>query len=289
MRWRGRKESGNVEDYRGRSTGMGGGVKFGGGAIVALVAAYFLGVDPALIMGLLGGGQSVQVEPPPEGGVQQTGGADDESARFVAVVLGSTEEIWTRIFAAGGSQYEPPKLALFRNQIGTQCGAGQAAMGPFYCPPDRKVYIDLGFFEELQTRFKAPGDFAVAYVVAHEVGHHVQTLLGTSEQVQAQRSRASEEEANALSVRQELQADCYAGVWAHGEDATFGSLEPGDVEEALGAASAVGDDTLQRSTRGVVVPESFTHGSAEQRQRWFRRGLDTGKVDACDTFQARTL
>ena len=289
MRWRGSRQSSNVEDYRGRRTGIGGGMKLGGGAIVALVAAYFLGVDPALIMSMLGGTDSAPMEPAPPGGVQQTGAPDDELAQFVSVVLADTEDTWGQIFAQSGAQYVQPKLVLFRDQVRSACGIAGASAGPFYCPMDQRVYIDLGFYSELRDRFQAPGDFAQAYVIAHEVGHHVQTLAGTSERVHARRAQVSEEEANSLSVRQELQADCYAGIWAHHAERSRQILEQGDVEEALGAAAAVGDDKIQQRTRGTVVPESFTHGTAQQRQRWFNLGLQQGSVEACDTFGARTL
>ncbi len=290
MRWRGGRQSGNVEDYRGRSSGIGGGIKFGGGAIVALVAAYFLGVDPRLIMGLMSGVDSGgQQAPPPEGGVQTTGRADDETAQFVSVVLADTEDTWGALFAQGNAQYVAPKLVLFDDRVQSGCGAASANVGPFYCPPDQKAYIDLSFYKELSARFQAPGDFAQAYVLAHEIGHHVQNLLGTSGDVHRQQQQMGEAEGNALSVRLELQADCYAGIWAHHANRSRQILEQGDVEEALGAAAAVGDDTIQRRTRGEVVPDSFTHGSADQRQRWFRTGLDEGSIEACDTFASAKL
>ena len=289
MRWRGGRQSSNVEDYRGRSSRLGGGVKFGGGAIVALIAAYFLGVDPRLLLGLFSSVDSVQTEPAPPGGVQQTGAPDDELAQFISVVLADTEDTWGALLAQGGAQYVQPKLVLFEDQVRSACGVAGASAGPFYCPADQKLYIDLAFYRELRDKFQAPGDFAQAYVVAHEVGHHVQNLLGIAEQVHARREQVGEAEANALSVRQELQADCYAGIWAHHADRSRQILEQGDVEEALGAASAVGDDNIQRRTRGMAVPESFTHGTAEQRQRWFRRGLEQGTLETCDTFGARTL
>jgi uncharacterized protein len=209
--------------------------------------------------------------------------ADDPQAEFVGVVLADTEMTWGRLFAESGERYEPPVLVLFTGATQSACGLGQSAMGPFYCPDDRKVYLDLSFFRELDERFGAPGDFAQAYVVAHEIGHHVQTLTGVSAQLQSARQRAGEREANALSVRQELQADCYAGVWGH-YAAREGLLEPGDAEEGLRAAAAIGDDRLQRQSQGTVVPESFTHGSSEQRVEWLRRGLDSGRVDSCNTF-----
>jgi len=202
----------------------------------------------------------------------------------VSVVLADTEDTWTEIFRAGGQTYQPPKLVLFTDVVRSACGMAQSAMGPFYCPMDQKVYIDLGFYRELRDRFQAPGDFAQAYVIAHEVGHHVQTLLGTSQQVAETRQRASQEQANALSVRLELQADCYAGVWAHNANRSRQILEEGDLEEGLNAAAAIGDDRIQRQTQGTVVPESFTHGSSKQRVTWFRRGFERGDPDACDTF-----
>lgn len=279
MRWQGGRRSDNVEDYRG-SRFSGGGLKLGvGGTLIALVAAYFLGIDPRVILGLTqsGGGsgpdQPAQVGPPP-----------DEVGQFVSVVLGDTEDTWTAIFQANGRQYTPPKLDLFTTQINTGCGFADSGVGPFYCPADSKVYLDPSFFQELQTRFQAPGDFAQAYVIAHEVGHHVQNLLGTERKVRAAQENASEGERNQLQVKMELQADCYAGVWAHNADRARQIIEQGDVEEALGAASAVGDDTIQRRTQGHVVPDSFTHGSAKQRMEWFQQGLDSGNVANCDTF-----
>jgi predicted metalloprotease len=278
MRWQGSRRSSNVEDYRGSRFG-GGGLKLGvGGTLIALVAAYFLGIDPRVILGLT---QSVPSGPAPQA---QTGVPQDEAGEFMAAVLGDTEDTWSAIFASGGEQYVPPKLVLFTEQVRSACGFASAAVGPFYCPADSKVYIDLAFYEELKTRFQAPGDFAQAYVLAHEVGHHVQNLLGTERKVRAAQQGASEVEGNQLQVRMELQADCYAGLWAHHADRARAIIEQGDIEEALGAASAVGDDTIQKRTQGHVVPDSFTHGSAEQRMTWFKRGLEMGSVQACDTF-----
>jgi hypothetical protein len=214
------------------------------------------------------------------------GAPTDEGADFVSVVLADTEDTWSALFAQAGSRYQPPKLVLFSQVVRSACGMAQSAMGPFYCPPDQAVYIDLDFYRELRDRFGAPGDFAQAYVIAHEVGHHVQTLLGTSEQVRAAQQRAGEAQANALSVRLELQADCYAGVWAHHAQRSRQVLEAGDIEEGLGAAAAIGDDRLQQQTQGRVVPESFTHGSSQQRVEWFSRGLEQGSLEGCDTFRS---
>jgi predicted metalloprotease len=280
MRWRQSKESQNVQDYRGRSTGGGRGFKFGLGGIVVLIAGYFLGVDPGLIMGLLGGGTSSAPEPEIE-----TSTPMDEGGQFVAHVLGDTEQTWTEIFANAGGEYPQPYLALFSQGINTGCGSATSAAGPFYCPVDRKVYIDLAFFRQLETDFAAQGDFAKAYVIAHEVGHHVQTVLGVSDKVRAAQQQSSEAEANALQVRMELQADCFAGIWAHHADQSRQLVEAGDINEALGAASAVGDDTIQRRVQGHVNQESFTHGSGAQRQEWFRRGYGSGLVQDCDTFK----
>jgi predicted metalloprotease len=278
MRWQDSRRSGNIEDYRGSRFG-GTGLKLGvGGTLIALVAGYFLGIDPSVILGLT---ESVPSGPAP---TAQTGVPQDEAGQFISAVLGETEDTWTEIFRANGMQYVPPKLVLFSGQVRSACGSANAAVGPFYCPNDHRVYLDLNFYNELKTRFQAPGDFAQAYVLAHEVGHHVQTLLGTEEKVRNAQSRASEEQRNALQVKMELQADCYAGVWAHNANSARHILEQGDVDEALQAASAVGDDTIQKRTQGYVVPDSFTHGTSEQRKSWFKRGLDTGSVPACDTF-----
>jgi predicted metalloprotease len=291
MKWEGNRESDNVEDRRDAGGGGGGG-GFGGRGIgigsiaIALVASYFLGVNPMTVLGLLSGGspapqtQSAPAHKPP---------ADDHMAKFVATVLGDTEDVWKEVFAQGGATYKEPKLVLFRGATATACGQGQAAMGPFYCPGDQKVYIDLGFYETLKTRLGAPGDFAQAYVIAHEVGHHVQNLLGISAKMDQMRGRVSEVEYNALSVRLELQADCFAGVWANHAQAARQLLEQGDVEEAMNAAAKIGDDALQRSSGHSVVPESFTHGSSAQRQRWFDTGLKNGSIKRCDTFSTRQL
>jgi uncharacterized protein len=251
--------------------------------LLALAASYFFGIDPTVILGLFSGAgspvaQSVPAHKPP---------ATDEMARFVSKVLADTEDTWRTIFHQAGRQYQDPKLVLFTGATPTACGTGQTAMGPFYCSLDQKVYIDLAFYHDLKVRFKAPGDFAQAYVIAHEVGHHVQHLLGISDKVQAARSRASRTQANTLSVRLELQADCLAGVWAHHADRLRNILEPGDIEEALTAASAIGDDRLQQQARGYAVPDTFTHGTSADRVRWFRRGIESGTLKQCNTFEAR--
>jgi uncharacterized protein len=281
MRWETGRRSTNIEDRR----GMGSGAVIGGGGIgmllLVLLVSFISGTNPLELL------QQVE-EPAPQGDAVRTGApaADDPQAQFVSAVLGDTEDVWRRIFAANGATYEDPVLVLFEGAVRSGCGTASAAVGPFYCPADRKLYLDLSFFRELDQRFGAPGDFAQAYVIAHEVGHHVQTLLGISSRVQQSRSRLSEREGNELSVRQELQADCYAGIW--GNRARSGLLEPGDVEEGLRAAAAIGDDRMQKQAQGYVVPESFTHGSSEQRQQWLRRGLQTGDVNQCDTFGAGT-
>jgi len=281
MRWRQSRASQNVQDYRGRSTGGGGGLKLGLGGIVLAIIAYFVG-GPQLVMSLFSGaGSAPQSEAPVEAGTP-----GDESGAFVAHVLGDTEETWSAIFSQAGREYPPPYLALFSDGINTGCGSATSAAGPFYCPADNKVYIDLAFFRQLETEFAAQGDFAKAYVIAHEVGHHVQTVLGTSAKVrQAQQAASSEQEVNAYQVRMELQADCYAGIWAHYADTARQLVEQGDIDEALTAASAVGDDTIQKRVQGHVNQESFTHGSGAERQQWFRKGYSSGSVDACNTFQ----
>jgi uncharacterized protein len=278
MRWQGGRRSANIEDRRGR-----GGLIVGGGvgAVVLALIAALLGVDPGAV--LPGGGTPAQeeiarAEPGAYKGV-------DEEADFISVVLGETEDTWTEVFRRNGQEYREPGLVLFSGAVQSECGFAQAAVGPFYCPLDQKVYLDLTFFQELHERFGAPGDFARAYVVAHEVGHHVQTLLGISDQVRGAQSGASQAEANGLQVKMELQADCLAGVWGHHAQRSRNvSLEPGDLEEALGAAAAIGDDRLQRRTQGHVVPESFTHGSSAQRVQWFRTGFESGDPNRCDTF-----
>jgi len=281
VRWDDLRQSSNVEDVRG-STGGGRGLKLGvGGTLIALVVSYFLGIDPRLILGLMSAAPTQTPAPSAAPGTPQ-----DEQGRFIAAVLGETEDTWSAIFQARGAQYVPPKLVLYRDQMPTACGTGSAAAGPFYCPLDRKVYLDLGFFQQLSDEFQAPGLFAEAYVLAHEVGHHVQNQLGIADKVRAAQERASEAQANQLSVRLELQADCFAGVWAKHADQTKHILEQGDVESALRAAAAVGDDTIQKRARGYVVPDSFTHGSAAERTSWFKRGLASGSIQDCDTFAA---
>jgi predicted metalloprotease len=291
MKWEGNRESDNVEDRRGE--GGGGSPLFGGRSIgigtivIALVGGWMLGINPLTLLGLLsGGGAPVQVQPQ---GPAPRPPAEDSLARFVSTVLADTEDVWQAVFRQGGGKYQEPRLVLFRGATQTACGTGQAAMGPFYCPADQKVYIDLGFYETLKARLGAPGDFAQAYVIAHEVGHHVQNQLGISGKVDQMRGRVSKAEYNALSVRLELQADCFAGVWAHHAQNARQILEQGDVEEAMNAAARIGDDALQRSSGGAVVPETFTHGTSAQRQRWFHNGLQNGSVKACDTFAARSL
>lgn len=292
MKWEGNRESDNVEDAR-SSGGGGRGLPIGGRGVglgtiaIALVAGWVFGINPLTVLGLLsGGGGPAPVQQQAPAGRPP---ADDQMARFVSTVLADTEDVWRAQFRAMGKTYQDPKLRLFRGSEPTACGTGQAAMGPFYCPGDQKVYIDLSFYETLRTRLGAPGDFAQAYVIAHEVGHHVQHLLGITDKVDSYRGRVSEAQQNALSVRLELQADCFAGVWAHHADAARQILEQGDVEEALNAASQIGDDTLQRNSQGTIRPESFTHGTSAQRVTWFKRGLSTGEVNQCNTFEARQL
>ena len=293
MKWEGNRESDNVEDRRGDGGGGFGGLPIGGRSVglgtivVALVAGWIFGINPLTLIGALSGGSSAPVvqqqsaaRPPP---------ADDQAAKFVSTVLADTEDVWTDIFKQSGSAYRKPTLVLFRGATRTACGTGQSAMGPFYCPGDQKVYIDLGFFDTLKRQLGAPGEFAQAYVVAHEVGHHVQDLLGISGKVDAMRSRLSETDSNALSVRVELQADCFAGVWAFHAQASRQILENGDIESAMNAAQKIGDDALQRSAGRAVVPDSFTHGTSAQRQRWFMNGIQSGSIKSCDTFKTRNL
>jgi predicted metalloprotease len=281
MRWQGRPQSGQVEDRRGFGRR---GVTLGCGTIViALIVSWLTGTDPIRLIQLLGGGSPSASTGPPPGGAPAEGQAD-EGRKFVSVILADTEQTWQEVFAASGKTYELPRLVLYTGAAETACGYGSAAQGPFYCPLDRKVYLDLSFFDELDQRFGAPGDFAQAYVIAHEVGHHVQNLLGIEGKVRNLRERVSEERGNELSVRLELQADCLAGVWGH-HGAKRGLLEPGDAEEGLRAAASIGDDRLQRMSTGRVQPESFTHGSSAQRVEWLRRGLESGDPGACGTFE----
>ena len=323
MRWRGQRESQNVEDRRGQGGGgfpfPGGGMRFpsgGGGGrgggigivgfLIILSLMLFFGLDPSTIMqpGPQGDGTSFpDIRLPPQSQPDATSprsapdsplsrpesASEDDLKRFVAVVLANTEDVWTEVLGSHGRRYRDPTLVLFTGAVRSACGTGMAAMGPFYCPADEKVYIDLSFYEELRSRFRAPGDFAQAYVIAHEIGHHVQHLLGIAGQVEAARQNVSERQGNALQVRMELQADCLAGVWANRAGKRDDIIEEGDIDEALGAASAIGDDRIQRRTQGYVVPDSFTHGSSEQRVRWFRRGYDSGDLNDCDTFNAESL
>lgn len=280
MRWKGRRESSNVEDRRsGYSKGMVGG---GIGSIILILAIYFLGGDPSHIM------NTSQFDNQTTTSSYQGTAEENELAQFVSVVLAETEDVWTELFRREGLTYQYPKLVLYTGSVQSACGFSSAATGPFYCPGDYKLYIDLSFYEELRNKFKAPGDFAMAYVIAHEVGHHVQTLLGINEKVNSLRSRLSEKEFNKYLVRLELQADYLAGVWAHYAD-RIDLLEEGDLEEALNAASAVGDDRIQKSMQGYVVPESFTHGTSEQRKMWFYKGFRAGNLDDGDTFGAENL
>jgi uncharacterized protein len=302
----GQRESDNVEDVRGGSGGGfggsggrglgGGGLRLGGGRMgigtiaVALVASYFLGINPLTVLSMLSGGGNMvsaptQVQHEPTQ-AQREASAQDPGARFVRQVLATTEDVWNAQFSAQGAQYEMPRLQIFRGATQTACGRGESAMGPFYCPADKKVYIDLDFFDTLKSRLGAPGDFAQAYVIAHEVGHHVQNLEGTSDKLHQLQGKVSQAKYNAASVRLELQADCYAGLWAHHTQQSKNILESGDLEEAMNAAAQIGDDTLQKNGQGHVVPESFTHGTSEQRMRWFKRGFDSGDMAQCDTFRA---
>lgn len=280
MRWKTGRRSSNVKDQRGRR--VSGGVKGGGIGIVllALVGMYF-GIDPSVILN----SNLVGDQTPTQQTERVANPEEDRLADFISVVLADTEDTWEAIFREGGGQYEKPKLILFTGQVKSACGFAQSATGPFYCPADKNVYIDLGFYKELKNKLNAPGDFAQAYVVAHEIGHHVQNLLGVSGKVQSKRSSISETAYNKLSVKLELQADCFAGVWANHANRVRSILEPGDVEEALNAASMIGDDHLQKQSRGYVVPDSFTHGSSAQRVQWFRTGLQSGDINTCNTFQ----
>lgn len=289
MKWEGNRESDNVEDRRGSG---GGGFGLGGRSVgigtivVALLGSWIFGINPLTLLDAMSGGGGVPVQ-------QQQAGpaatATDRETRFVKTVLADTEDVWTKLFAANGATYAKPRLVLFENSTGTACGTGQSASGPFYCPPDQRIFIDLSFYRLMKERFQVEGEFAQAYVIAHEVGHHVQHQLGLTDKVDNARRRGSEKAANDMSVRLELQADCFAGVWAYHGNQARGILEQGDVESALKAAAAIGDDALQRQSSGRVVPDSFTHGTSEQRARWFTKGLQTGSVTQCDSFAARQL
>jgi len=281
MRWKTGRRSDNIEDRRGMRVGRKGLVGGGIGAIILTLVALYFGVDPAVVLNQAGNLAPTQEEQP------VTFSPEEERLKeFMSVVLADTEDVWGALFQSSGQHYQPPKLVLFSDAVESACGFAEAAMGPFYCPADQKLYLDMRFFNDLAQRHDAPGDFAQAYVVAHEVGHHVQTLLGISEQVHTARQRADKTEGNALQVQMELQADCFAGVWAHHAHKARQVLEPGDVEEALAAAAGVGDDRLQKQARGYVVPDSFTHGSSAQRMQWFNRGLQSGDPGQCDTFKA---
>ncbi|HEY2106268.1 MAG TPA: neutral zinc metallopeptidase [Candidatus Binataceae bacterium] len=277
------RRSDNVEDDRGSGVGRRG-AGIGIGTIVIVVIGYFMGVNPATLLSLLNGGdgQAVTAPTPVTGNTD----ANDPQVDFVRAILGETEDVWGQYFKGMGKVYTPPKLVLFSGQVGSACGLASSAAGPFYCPGDQKVYIDLSFYRQLATDFGAPGDFARAYVIAHEVGHHVQNLLGITENAEQAERRAGKVGANQVSVLVELQADCFAGVWASQANQARKILEPGDLEQGLAAASSVGDDTLQKRMQGTVVPDSFTHGTSAQRVRWFRRGYDSAKIDNCDTFSA---
>ncbi|HEY4371684.1 MAG TPA: neutral zinc metallopeptidase [Burkholderiales bacterium] len=292
------RESSNVEDRRDENYGGGGGgggFGFGGGSIgiggivVALVASYFLGINPLTLLSMFSGGGGAPVQQQQQQRPAHAPPKSDAQAHFVSQVLADTEDTWRDLFQKMGKTYVDPKLVLFRNRIPTACGTGQTAMGPFYCPGDQKVYIDLEFYDELKNRFHAPGEFAEAYVIAHEVGHHVQNLLGISARVDQLRRRASPTQGNALSVRLELQADCFAGVWGFNANRSRHIIQQGDIEAALNAATQIGDDTLQKGAGRTVNPDSFTHGSSAQRVKWFKRGIEAGDIRQCDTFKAQDL
>jgi uncharacterized protein len=278
----------NVQCIRGEAHSGGGmrrvGIGGGLGTIILVLAALFFGIDPSAILQIGNVGAPQQQSAPQTQQRAAPASVQDEGARFVSYVLADTEATWSKIFSQAGGEYPKPKLVMFTGRVNSACGMASAASGPFYCPGDQKVYIDLAFYQQLKQQFKAPGDFAQAYVVAHEIGHHVQNVLGTMEKIDAIRRRANEAQANALSVRLELQADCYAGVWAANANSSRNIIEQGDVEEALNAAARIGDDNIQRMTQGYVVPDGFTHGSSEQRVRWFKTGLQSGSIKTCDTF-----
>ena len=289
MRWEDGRQSSNVEDRRGMRVpgGRAGGLGLGT-LVVALLGSWLFGINPMVTIGLMEGASQLGGGAPTQQVQGKAGPVADEGGRFTSVVLASTEDVWTEIFRQGGSQYRPPKLVMFDGATPTACGTGQSAAGPFYCPLDQSVYIDLSFYRMLSQKFQAPGEFANAYVVAHEVGHHIQNLLGTMKQVQGAQQRAGERQANQLSVRLELQADCYAGVWAHHSQKARGWLDNTDIEAGLNAASQIGDDKMMRRSQGTVVPDAFTHGSGQQRVHWFGVGIKTGRLDACDTFRQTT-
>lgn len=305
MRWRGQRQSTNVEDRRGRGGGLGGlggrgGMRIPGGArrgggiglgtlVIGLVVAWLLGINPLSLLGVIDGGSPGGPVVERQQAGQAGGPIEDEMGQFVSVVLASTEDTWNAVFAQAGAKYRPPRLVLYTGSTGTACGMGSAAAGPFYCPADESVYIDLGFYQTLRQQFGAHGDLAEAYVIAHEVGHHVQNLVGTMDKMDQARRQLGERDYNQLSIRLELQADCFAGIWANHSQQARGWLEAGDIEEAMRAAAAVGDDNIMRRTQGVVVPEAFTHGSSEQRVRWFRTGAQGGRIEQCNTFGASSL
>jgi predicted metalloprotease len=284
MRWKTGRRSSNIEDRRGMRVGAGA-AKGGIGTLVLVLVALYFGVDPSVVLQGTGSGTGVSSNPAPV----QRSAAEEQLKDFVSVVLADTEDTWNALFRDAGSRYQEPRLVLFSGSVNSACGYAQAATGPFYCPGDQKVYIDLSFYRDLQQRFGAPGDFAQAYVIAHEIGHHVQTLLGISQEVRKAQAKLGKTAANALSVRQELQADCFAGIWAHHANRSRQIVESGDIDEALTAAAAIGDDRLQKQSRGYVSPESFTHGSSAQRTKWFKRGWSKGELSACDTFETASL
>lgn len=284
MRWRGNRESDNVEDRRAGGAGFGGRSIGIGTVVIALIASWFLGVDPVTVLNLLSGGSGQTAV---QQGPAQRPPASDQEAKFVSTVLADTEDVWTELFSRQGQTYVKPRLVLFSGQTPTACGTGSTAVGPFYCPGDQRIYIDLSFYRLMQQRFGVSGEFAQAYVIAHEVGHHVQHLLGVMDKVQQLQGRVPQAQANALSVRVELQADCFAGVWAHNAHQARNILESGDIEAALRAATAIGDDALQHQSQGYVVPDSFTHGTSAQRVQWFKRGIESGQPSSCNTFEER--
>jgi predicted metalloprotease len=295
MRWIGDRESENVEDRRGAGVGLPVGSIGGIGVIVVVLVGLFFGIDPSTLLALLNGGDAPQQSDTRRSddaystSRQPRGDGADPMRQFVSVVLADTEDVWTQVFKNMGKTYDDPKLVLYSDRVSSACGLASAASGPFYCPEDQKAYLDLSFFQEMKDRFKAPGEFAEAYVIAHEIGHHVQNELGILGRAADERAGSHRRRSNAISVRVELQADCFAGVWAYHADRTKHIVEQGDVEAALNAASAVGDDRLQRQAQGTVVPDAFTHGSSTQRVRWFKRGLDSGSFKQCDTFSAEQL